>query len=312
MKIKITIFILSLITFCFLYSNCNKIMAFSAFPEAKKNFDGRFTQFYIFKAENSISQGDYLGAKDSLTKAVKFEPGNAELHMELGLIYEIMANYYGAELEYKTVLDLDPSNKRVNYYLGLVLDRLGKIDESIDYLAKSVELMPDSPFIYYDIGVIYAKNKSYEKSIYFSQKAVDLKPDFAEAYNNLCYGQANTGHFNDALYNCQNRYILSPENAATLDSMGYVYYGLKDYDKAIDYYKKALAIDNGISEVYLHLAQAYKAAGKKIEAAENYEKYLKLEPKADNIKEIKHTICSLKNSNGYKKTPVTLLFLNIN
>ena len=38
--------------------------------------------------------------------------------------------------------------------------------------------------------------------------------------------------------------------------MGFVYYGTKDWQNAIDYYKKAIESNSEIAEIYLHLAQA--------------------------------------------------------
>ncbi|MDR1677068.1 MAG: tetratricopeptide repeat protein [Deltaproteobacteria bacterium] len=50
---------------------------------------------------------------------------------------------------------------------------------------------------------------------------------------------------------------LAPNNIDVLNYIGLTYYSRKDYDKAIDYYKRALAVDPGKTEIHNNLGLVY-------------------------------------------------------
>ena len=65
---------------------------------------------------------------------------------------------------------------------------------------------------------------------------------------------------------------LEPDNAMYIDTLGDVYKYIKDYDKAIEQYKKAISIDKKQTASYNNLIEIYKTLGKEKEAKEIEEK----------------------------------------
>ncbi len=103
----------------------------------------------------------------------------------------------------------------------------------------------------YNLGVIhYMYLKQYSKAVYYFNKYLEIFP------KNL-----KNPHKED-IYKVVN-FILSMDDktknaqAKSMKSVGNDFYFKKDYDKAIEYYLKALALDPSYVEVYNNLAAVY-------------------------------------------------------
>ncbi len=70
-------------------------------------------------------------------------------------------------------------------------------------------------------------------------------------------------------------------NANQLNTMGYQMLGIKDFDRALVYFKKAVKLDPENPNVYDSLGEAYKTMGKNKEAIKNFKKSLSMNPPAN-------------------------------
>ena len=73
----------------------------------------------------------------------------------------------------------------------------------------------------------------------------------------------------------------SMANANQLNALGYQMLGIKDYDRALTYFKKAADLDPDNPNVYDSLGEAYKTMGNKKEAIKNFKKSLSMNPPAN-------------------------------
>jgi Flp pilus assembly protein TadD len=71
-----------------------------------------------------------------------------------------------------------------------------------------------------------------------------------------------------------------PKSGAMLDSLGWGYYRLGDYQAAVDKLETAVAIEAGDPDVNNHLGDAYWKVGRKVEARFQWNRVLTLEPTA--------------------------------
>jgi tetratricopeptide (TPR) repeat protein len=84
---------------------------------------------------------------------------------------------------------------------------------------------------------------------------------------------ANLGDFTNALQDCNHALVLAPHDAATLDSRGFVYLTMQNYDLAIADYNAALKENPKLASSLYGLGLAMRAkgetgAGEKIAMAE--------------------------------------------
>jgi tetratricopeptide (TPR) repeat protein len=124
---------------------------------------------------------------------------------------------------------------------------------------------------------------------------IELAPEDAQALNYLGYTYAEMGvNLDEALQYLQKAISLRPDDGFILDSLGWVYYKMKNYDEAILYLERAHNLIDDDATVMGHLADAYYAARDYRKAPPLYRQALKMEPErkdiAEKIKKIKAEI----------------------
>ena len=68
-----------------------------------------------------------------------------------------------------------------------------------------------------------------------------------------------------------------PKNYYSYWGLGKIYYNKGEYNKAIENYLKALAINPNLTDIHLNLGVAYKSTNDRGKARECFEKYLMID-----------------------------------
>lgn len=85
------------------------------------------------------------------------------------------------------------------------------------------------------------------------KEGVQKFPDYSFFFGHLVDYYANTGDFKDAMMFADNMIAKDPKNPFFLYVKGYLYQNLKEYDNAIDFYKKTIEVDPNYAEAYSNL-----------------------------------------------------------
>jgi len=285
-------------------------------------------------AGNYYNLGMY---EKSLKEAVRVEQINPEFTENrylLGDIYSAIGMTEKAIHEYEYFKDNTAENGDVFIKLGVNYDRLGRHEESIKSFISAIEYFPENDELYYFLGIEYRIIKDYQKAVKAFRKAVELNTKNAKyffnlgvsyerlgeidmaivyldkslqkddtnpsALNYLGYLLADAGiRLNEAKQYIEKALSIDPENGAYLDSMGWVYYKLSEYEKAREYLESAIAyIDDSDEENYLiyeHLGDVYSKLGMLEQACSTWERALKLKY----IVEIQSKIEKVKGELGH-------------
>jgi len=138
--------------------------------------------------------------------------------------------------------------------------------QAINLMLSEEEKYNDSAEFYFDFGLLYEKNKDFESMEKHLKKAISLKPDYAIAYNALGYSYADRNiKLDDAKKYIEIALSIDPQNHYILDSMGWVYFRLGNYDIAYEFITKAYTIQED-PEIAAHLGEVLWKQGKQNEA----------------------------------------------
>ena len=165
---------------------------------------------------------------------------------------------------YKKIIVHDKHNSDAYHLLSLIYLVEGKLDEAKNNIMSAIELQP-------------------QISVYHSN------------YGNILY-QSNNLEF--AIQEHKRAIKLDKKNFQSFYGLGVVYSYLKNYEKAIEYYKKALSVDGDSSVAHNNLANIYNNVNPNL-AEEHYLKVLELVPN-DAMPYINISNYYLKNTK-YKK-----------
>lgn len=113
------------------------------------------------------------------------------------------------------------------------------------------------------------------------QMALKLRPDEPELLNFLGYSWIDRGErLQEAMAMVEKAVAANPRSGAMVDSLGWAYYRLGDYKKAVEKLEQAVELEAGDPEINNHLGDAYWMVGRKDEAVFQWRRVLTLKPDA--------------------------------
>lgn len=194
----------------------------------------------------------------------------ARCYNNIGLIYQYKGDYIQAKSHHEKALGirqraLKPTAKEIGASLlniGLAASSMGHLDEALEYFHKSLAIF-----------------------------SLERKPSrgLAAVYNNIGLVETHQGHLDKALeYDLKTleieRQVLSPQDpslAITYHNIGTAYKDKKQYDEALVYFKKGLAM---IDPANPDIAYFHNVIGFVLERKRNYREALSYYQKALDIR----------------------------
>lgn len=183
----------------------------------------------------------------------------------------------------------------------LIQDRF---EEVVEVGKEADEIIPDDAFVLFFVGNAHLLKQNYESAVSVLQRAssapanrefrssvygtlgdalssLDRWEDARQAYENALRMNANNDivlnnfayylsqreeDIEQALEMAEQALEVEPDNAAYLDTYGWIFYKLGNYEKAEQYIKASVDTGNASATVYEHLGDVYAAQGNETEA----------------------------------------------
>lgn len=156
---------------------------------------------------------------------------------------------------------------------------------------------PDNPWARYRLGQYLERRENYRQMEKELQEAIRLDPEFHEALNHLGYSLADRNiRLEEALASILMAVALDPWNAAYLDSLGWAYYRLGQFDKAREPLERAAASRPGDPVILEHLGDLYEKLGQPESALASWRSALKAAPAGQ--EQLQAKIAALQGDGG--------------
>ncbi|HEY1452482.1 MAG TPA: tetratricopeptide repeat protein, partial [Roseiarcus sp.] len=187
-------------------------------------------------------------------------------------------------------LAIDPNNVHALRVLGdkfLTLaqsgfsgDPKGDLERADELDSKALTLDPDSTWSHVNKGAVLAFQGRYQEAVAEHERALALEPSNVTAAASLAFDHLGFGEFDKSLEYFDRAILASPYDSA----LAYWYggkavanFGLKNYDQAIDWARRAIAVKpNYIQFAHATLVAALASSGHDAEAREALQRYLAL------------------------------------
>jgi tetratricopeptide (TPR) repeat protein len=143
-------------------------------------------------------------------------------------------------------------------------------------LLKLVELYPDDERGHTLLGNFYYGQQDWPDAIAQYQDAIKIDPNYSQPYNQLGYAQRIMGNFTDAEAAFKKYIELIPDDPNPYDSYAELLMKMGEFQKSIDHYKQALAIDSHFVASYLGIATDLDFLGQHAEARQELDQLLKV------------------------------------
>jgi Flp pilus assembly protein TadD len=189
-----------------------------------------------------------------------------------------------------------PSNALSLYQKGAAAARKGDSKAAAESFSAAVAAHPNFALALSELGTQYMMLKQLDKAGETYEALLKLKPNDVSAHLNLGIVAYNKKKMEDAESHFRKALELKSSGPTAHYYLGLTLIGLKRYSDAQTEFEAAIA--NGgenLALAHKYLGGLYMSAQKNQQAADELEKYLKLDPKAPDADRIKGTIKDLRS-----------------
>ena len=216
-------------------------------------------------AERALALGTGGRVEEGLElvqKALNENPDHARLHAVHAALLLAVGREREASRSTKRALNLDPSDLRPlenRARFGVARQRLDLARRDCeDYLAR----LPDDAPVNLLLGMAHELEARPAEAIEAYRRAAKFDERNFAARNNLAVLLQNQGELDAALVAAEGAFALAGENPSVLDTLGFVCLRKGLVDRAVPLLEKAHAAAPQVAEIQLHLAEAYRDAGR--------------------------------------------------
>jgi serine/threonine-protein kinase len=255
--------------------------AISLFEQALQK-DHAFPLAYAGVADASLvmyreTKNGFWSAKAlaAAQQAGSLNQNQPEILLALGSVYNASGRTAEAIAELKRALEVSPSSDEAYGRLGSAYLGSGRSSEGIQALKKAVEINPYYWMNYNNLGNAYYQLGDFTNAAECYRKVIELDPNNPYAYNNLGAVLLQSGRFQEAVEPLQKSLQFSADGQA-YSNLGIAYFYLRQYDKAISTYEKAVQLVPNSDMFVGNLAEAYDLAGQKDRALNTFEQAISL------------------------------------
>ncbi len=149
----------------------------------------------------------------------------------------VVAGQYEIAIElYKLVLAKDPKNNYAKYALATVYQKLGQYRQSKNIYQDLLKQEPENKQEIINNIIAIMIDESPREASYLLSRLSQQNPDSTFIYANAALANEKIGNYNKAIEYYQKAVSIEPENSVFYYNLAVLHDKIKQYSKAIDYY----------------------------------------------------------------------------
>ncbi|MER8518650.1 tetratricopeptide repeat protein [Mesorhizobium sp. M0644] len=206
--------------------------------------------------------------------------------LQLGLNLADLDRNDEAIAHLKAIVDAHPDDMRAYLALGGVYSSKEDFRSAANLYDKAVEVLKTPTAanwnIFYQRGIAYERLKEWPKAEPNFRKALELYPDQPQVLNYLGYSWVDKNmNLKEGLAMIQKAVDLRPSDGYIVDSLGWAYYRLGQFDDAVREMERAVSLKPEDPVLNDHLGDVYWRVGRKLEATFQWNQARDLKPDPD-------------------------------
>ncbi|MEE2877075.1 MAG: tetratricopeptide repeat protein [Candidatus Neomarinimicrobiota bacterium] len=231
----------------------------------------------------AIGESDYSRLTQLATEQVDFFPEEVSGYTNLAVGYINLDNLLDAIAILLKARDKFPQNFGVNYLLGSTYSMEKKYELAKKSLRAALTIDPRSRSTKHLLATVFNYLEEWTDSDEMYEELISSDQNDGQALNNYSYTLAERGiKLSSALDMAQKAVNLEPENPAYLDTIGWIYYKLNKYEKALGYIEQSVSRNSENPVVLEHLGDVLMKVERPEDARVYYRKALEID--ADNVR----------------------------
>lgn len=222
--------------------------AIKYFPNEAKMYSSRgLAYLQNMQADRALTDFDV---------AIRLEPNNGEIYRRRGMALADLGRVKEALGPYAMARRLNPDNSDVYASEGKAYLRLLEVDKALDDFNTALRLNSLNELAYLNRGLAYMHKEEFKKALDDLDRVLHLDPQSADALGYRALAQIYLGNFELAMADLETAVSLKPKDIVNLRILGFLYFGLGQYQKAEDVFERQIRIANRMeASFWRHLSR---------------------------------------------------------
>jgi tetratricopeptide (TPR) repeat protein len=223
-------------------------------------------------AQEAQQRGDYAAAEREYRAILTEAPNFAEVHMNLGLLYQLQNRTPEAMAEFRSALKIKPTLAGANFFLGVNYCKNGDGASAIPYLKAASRQEPNRPDIWSWLATAQEISGDSQAEVTTLKHALSLQPRdidmlylLGHAYERL--GKQEVGKLEQA----------SPASSWSEQLLGESYSSSTEWSSAVIRFQNAIALSPNRPGLHVRLGEVFLHAARLEQAAQEFEQELEID-----------------------------------
>ncbi len=190
-------------------------------------------------------------------KRAESAPNDPIAQMNLGTVFQNEKKYDLALYQYKKAQALDPKNQMIRLNVATLLQDTGSYSEALEIYNSILKNKPDDVLVNsYKASTLSSMGKN-DEAITIYKRLLEQNPTDKNIKNNLLTEIANINSVSGLSY-MKDLALKMPNDASIQYEYAFLLHKNRNYNDALLYYQKSLALDEKNLDAYLNIASIYK------------------------------------------------------
>ncbi len=240
-------------------------------------------------------KGDMAQTKKVLHGVQPGSQAYEESTLMLARLLQDEEDFAGAETVLSEALATEDRRLIFSVALAMLYYRQELVEKGLAVFDSAFTLFDDKTEVRYELALYLHKIGEPERAMAEMERVIKENPQHGHALNYVGYTWAEEGkNLQQAKEYIEQAVTLLPKDGFVRDSLGWVYYQLGDFTRAIKELQRAVELSSaGDPAIWEHLGDAYLKADQPEEARGAYERSLKLFDKEEDKEKIRGKIRAL-------------------
>lgn len=224
-----------------------------------------------------LKSGSAARAELAFSRAIAYEPDNAEFHCNRGVAMDSMCRYEEAIYCYLEALFCKPDFFNAMFNLGNAYVSINKLEEARACFGRVVESNQNFAAAYLCLGEVEKRMRNFSSALAAFERAIAIDPVCVEAFQGVAEVFQAEERFEDAIAAYVRALELEPGNVAAINMLGTAYQSIEQLDKAEECYRLAITLTPDKLTVLNNLAVVLNSQGRLEEAVKVYRQLLEID-----------------------------------
>jgi tetratricopeptide (TPR) repeat protein len=241
--------------------------------ESSHPANASIVEAHFAAAQQAQKNNDYVTAVREYRAVLELRPDFAEVHMNLGLAYQLQGQISDAMIEFQRALHLKPALAGANFFLGVDYCKNGDGMKALPYLKAAAKQDPQRPDIWSWLATAQEMSGEIHAEVATLQKALDLQPQNVDLLYLL--GQAYERLGKEEVAQLQK---TAPHSTRSEQLLAESYAVSSEWPSAVIHFQNSLAASPDTPSLHVELGEVLLRAGKLTRAGHEFEEELHLTP----------------------------------